>query len=537
MGRYRISALLGTGGMGRVYLGHSPSGRLVAVKVVRPELAEDQGFRRRFAREVAAARRVTAFFTAAVVDADPEGAPPWLATAYVPGIPLDRAIAGHGPWPVDSVRTLGAGLAEALEAIHEVELVHRDLKPANVLIAPDGPRVVDFGISVAAEETALTHTGMIVGTPGFMAPEQLIGDPVTPATDVFTLGSVLTYAATGRGPFGVGSAQSLNFRIAYRDPDLSALPPSGLEAVARCLAKDPAQRPTVAELVEEFGLAAADTGAYRIQSASAPSAWLPDPVANDLAAFTTATSPAPTAPASAPAQPPAQSPKQARPAPPGPVPDPSSPSQFAAIPTVSAGPAPTPAPPTAPPLQHTEPAGQRGPATPSDRTPAFASANQPTASAAPDRRATPGPPAQQTTSVSPATTPRRRYLPFRIAPVALTLGYFLPIIVDAPIGPEITVYTVSVALSVLSCALVGRRVKRGTVPHGLWRVHVVATFQVLGILGLGFLSQFLYFFFAWPFWVVGCGALAYTLAFPPDRAPRSTAPFRKAVGQAPPHHR
>ncbi|MFI6151509.1 serine/threonine-protein kinase [Kitasatospora sp. NPDC051170] len=254
VGKYRITGLLGAGGMGRVYLGQSPGGRAVAVKVVRPELAQDFEFRRRFAREVAAARRVNGFFTATVVDADPESETPWLATAYVPGLPLDRAIATHGPWPVESVRALGAGLAEALEAIHAAGLVHRDLKPSNVLLAPDGPRVVDFGISVAAEATGLTRTGMIVGTPGFMAPEQLTGAPVTPATDVFALGAVLAYAATGTGPFGTGSAQALNFRIAYEEPDLSALPP-GLEIVARCLAKDPAQRPSVAALITELALA------------------------------------------------------------------------------------------------------------------------------------------------------------------------------------------------------------------------------------------------------------------------------------------
>ncbi|MFE2249609.1 serine/threonine-protein kinase [Streptomyces lavendulae] len=236
VGRYRITGRLGAGGMGQVFLGHSPSGRLVAVKVVRPELAQDPGFRRRFAREVAAARRVTGFFTAALVDADPDSPVPWLATAYVPGMALDEAVAAHGPWPVESVRVLGAGLAEALEAIHAAGLVHRDLKPSNVLIAPDGPRVVDFGISVALEATALTRTGMIVGTPGFMAPEQLTGKPVTPATDVFALGAVLTHAATGIGPFGTGSAQMLNFRIAYEEPDLGRLPSQGLEIIARCLA-------------------------------------------------------------------------------------------------------------------------------------------------------------------------------------------------------------------------------------------------------------------------------------------------------------
>ncbi|MEU7239721.1 serine/threonine-protein kinase [Streptomyces sparsogenes] len=312
VGRYRITGLLGAGGMGRVYLGHSPGGRLVAVKVVRPDLAEDPGFRRRFTREVAAARKVNGFFTAAVVDADPDGSPPWLATAYVPGLPLDKAVAVHGPWPAESVRALGAGLAEALEAIHAAGLVHRDLKPSNVLIAPDGPRVVDFGISVAAEATALTSTGMVVGTPGFMAPEQLTGEPVTPATDVFALGAVLAYAATGVGPFGTGSAQALNFRIVYEEPDLAELPSPGLEIVSRCLAKDPARRPAVAELVEELALVPPADGGYTpTEVVPRTAAWLPGPVARALPATVTALTPpvpsqpvaAPPAPAPAPAQP------------------------------------------------------------------------------------------------------------------------------------------------------------------------------------------------------------------------------------------
>ncbi|WLQ33989.1 serine/threonine-protein kinase [Streptomyces castrisilvae] len=281
VGRYRITGRLGGGGMGQVYLGHSPSGRLVAVKVVRPELAQDPGFRRRFAREVEAARRVTGFFTAAVVDADPEGATPWLATAYVPGLPLNEAVAAHGPWPVESVRTLGAGLAEALEAIHAAGLVHRDFKPSNILLASDGPRVVDFGISVAAEATALTHTGMIVGTPGFMAPEQLVGRPVTPASDVFALGAVLAYVATGTSPFGTGSAQALNFRIAYEEPDLSRLPGPGLEIIERCLAKDPGQRPSVTTLIGELAPVRRES---RSAEPTAPrtATWLPTPVTGAL---------------------------------------------------------------------------------------------------------------------------------------------------------------------------------------------------------------------------------------------------------------
>lgn len=259
IGRYRIVARLGAGGMGRVYLGRSPGGRAVAVKVVRAELAEDAEFRRRFAREVAAARRVNGVFTAGVVDADPEGAPPWLATAYVPGVALSEAVTAHGPWPQGPVLALGAGLAEALEAIHAVDVVHRDLKPSNILLATDGPRVIDFGISVAHEASALTRTGMVVGTPGFMSPEQLTGKPIGPASDVFSLGAVLTFAATGSGPFGTGSGHALGFRVVYEEPNLSRLPPRLRLLVASCLAKQPDRRPTVATLLEQLAEAAAET--------------------------------------------------------------------------------------------------------------------------------------------------------------------------------------------------------------------------------------------------------------------------------------
>jgi hypothetical protein len=312
VGRYRISALLGAGGMGRVFLGRSPSGRLVAVKVVRPELAEDPGFRRRFTQEVAAARKVTGFFTAALVDADPDGSPPWLATAYVPGMALDQAVATYGPWPVGSVRALGAGLAEALEAVHAAGLVHRDLKPANVLIAPDGPRVVDFGISVATESAALTRTGTILGTPGFMAPEQLTGRSVTPATDVFAFGAVLTYTATGTGPFGTGSAQSLNFRIAYEEPRLDRLPGPGLEIIARCLAKDPTDRPAVGELIEELAQVAGAGGYTPTEVVAEAAAWLPGQVARALPATVTG----PTVPAAPRTPEPEVSPPVSPPAPP-----------------------------------------------------------------------------------------------------------------------------------------------------------------------------------------------------------------------------
>ncbi|MFE6038712.1 ABC transporter substrate-binding protein [Streptomyces sp. NPDC056452] len=282
MGRYRILARLGAGGMGRVYLGSSTSGRMVAVKVVRAELAEDPDFQRRFAREVEAARRVTGFFTAAVVDADPAGSPAWLATAYVPGLPLDAAVRIHGAWPRRSLLVLGAGLVEALEAIHGTGLIHRDLKPSNVLIARDGPRVIDFGISIASEASVLTQTGMVIGSPGFMSPEQVTGKAVGPASDVFSLGAVLAFAATGDGPFGTGSPHSVNFRAVYEEPDLRGLPPQ-TEFVSRCLDKDPARRPTVPELLAQFAQMLGELGG-QTYAGGLPNEtdWLPEAVASAL---------------------------------------------------------------------------------------------------------------------------------------------------------------------------------------------------------------------------------------------------------------
>ncbi len=288
VGRYRLLARLGQGGMGRVYLARSPGGRAVAVKVVRQALLRDEGFRRRFVREVAAARRVTGFFTAAVVDADPEGDPAWLATEYVPGLSLQEAVARHGVWPQEAVRGLGAALAEALAAVHAADLVHRDLKPSNVLLAPDGPRVIDFGISAAVGDTALTRTGTVIGTPGFIPPEQLRHESSGPAGDVFALGAVLAYAAAGVGPFGGGASHAVNYRVVHEDPDLRGLAPALADVVARCLAKDPAERPTVAWLLDELGeseTGAADDRPVR-QGVPAPdgdvatAGWLPGPVAD-----------------------------------------------------------------------------------------------------------------------------------------------------------------------------------------------------------------------------------------------------------------
>src|SRR3984893_8194699 len=199
--------------MGRVFRGVSAGGRPVAVKVIRAELAADPEFRMRFGREVAAARRVSGLFTAVVVDAGVDGRGAWLATVYVPGPSLHEAIKDHGPLPAGSLLALAAGLAESLSAIHAAGVVHRDLKPSNVLVAGDGPRVIDFGISRAVESTALTQAGLVIGSPGFMSPEQARGHEVGPPTDIFSLGAVLVFAATGQGPFGTGTTASLLYRV------------------------------------------------------------------------------------------------------------------------------------------------------------------------------------------------------------------------------------------------------------------------------------------------------------------------------------
>ncbi|WP_201776464.1 serine/threonine-protein kinase, partial [Streptacidiphilus carbonis] len=252
LGGYRLLARLGAGGMGRVYLARSRGGRRVALKVIRPELADDPDFRARFAREVASARAVGGAFTVSVLDADPQAATPWLATEYVSGPSLSAAVREHGPLPLDSVRALAAGLAEALAAIHAAGVVHRDLKPSNVLLAADGPRVIDFGISRAAETTELTRTGMVVGSPGFMSPEQIEGSPVTPATDVFSLGAVLAYAATGAGPFGEGATPALLYRVVHSEPRLDGVPEQLRGLVAACLSKDAAVRPTPDGLLDRL---------------------------------------------------------------------------------------------------------------------------------------------------------------------------------------------------------------------------------------------------------------------------------------------
>ncbi|MFF2010736.1 protein kinase [Streptomyces sp. NPDC058195] len=249
VGPYRLLARLGAGGMGEVFLGRSPGGRIVAVKVVRRPLAEDVHFRRRFSREVAAARRVGGFYTAQVVDADTGADQPWLVTSYIPGPSLREAVAEYGPFPAEAVAALGAGLAEGLKAIHACGVVHRDLKPGNVLLANDGPRVIDFGIARALDETSeLTRSG-VIGTPAYMSPEQIRGEEAGPASDVFCLAAVLAYTATGEAPFGSGRKEAVMYRVVHEEPDLSGVPADLVPVVAAGLAKAPGDRPGVDEIL------------------------------------------------------------------------------------------------------------------------------------------------------------------------------------------------------------------------------------------------------------------------------------------------
>ncbi|MEU9145994.1 MDR family MFS transporter [Streptomyces sp. NPDC048349] len=345
IGPYRLIARLGAGGMGLVYLGRSEGGRTVAVKVVQAEHAGHPEFRRRFAREVAAARRVGGSWTAAVLDADPEAAVPWVATQYIPGPDLTTVVArDFGPLPEHSVRTLANRLAFALQAVHEAGLIHRDLKPSNVLVTVDGPRVIDFGIARAMDsltgDSLHTRTGMLIGSPGFMSPEQVRGLELTPASDVFCLGAVLVYAATGRLLFGAADS-GLNahlFRVAEEEPDLTGVPQTLVDLVRACLDKDPAQRPTPRQV-------AARTAQDRAGE------WLPGAVLAQLGRRAAhVLDYAPPSPADAPADAPAAQPDPRLPAPrpvPVPVPPPpayapAGPAHFGSAPQ-GFGPPPSPA--------------------------------------------------------------------------------------------------------------------------------------------------------------------------------------------------
>ncbi|GAA3800265.1 hypothetical protein GCM10022403_038210 [Streptomyces coacervatus] len=282
IGAYRLLARLGAGGMGYVYLARSDRGRTVAVKLVREELAAQEEFRARFRQEVQAARQVGGHWTAPVLDADTEAAVPWVATGYVAGPSLQQVVGrDHGALPERSVRILAAGLAHALQDIHAAGIIHRDLKPSNVLVTIDGPRVIDFGIARALEtvtDGGLTRTGALVGSPGFMAPEQVRGDRITPACDVFCLGSVLAYAATGHLPFGSANSgvHALMFRIAQEEPDLEDVPEGIADLVRECLKKDPGARPTLDEVLERTG--AEDT----VHGGRSRDPWLPSALVAQL---------------------------------------------------------------------------------------------------------------------------------------------------------------------------------------------------------------------------------------------------------------
>ncbi|MFF2544879.1 serine/threonine-protein kinase, partial [Kitasatospora sp. NPDC058063] len=270
VGPYRLHRRLGAGGMGVVYLGSDRRGQRVALKLIRAELAEDQEFRTRFAREIAAASRIRGGCTARVVGSDIETERPWLATAYVPGPSLYKRVGDEGPlnWP--EAARIGAALADGLVKVHEAGVVHRDLKPSNILLSPRGPRIIDFGIAWSRGASTLTHVGTAVGSPGFLAPEQVRGVAVTPATDVFAFGATLAYALTGDTPFGSGaSSEVMLYRVVHEEPDLSAVPPQLAPLIRACLAKEPAERPGAAALHERLselaarGAAAGNPGGAR----------------------------------------------------------------------------------------------------------------------------------------------------------------------------------------------------------------------------------------------------------------------------------
>ncbi|MDQ0797440.1 serine/threonine-protein kinase [Streptomyces sp. B1I3] len=248
VGSFRLHRRLGAGGMGVVYLGSDRRGQRVALKVIRPDLAEDQEFRSRFAREVSAARRIRGGCTARLVAADLEADRPWFATQYVPGPSLHDKVAEEGPLSAAEVASIGAALSEGLVAVHEAGVVHRDLKPSNILLSPKGPRIIDFGIAWATGASTLTHVGTAVGSPGFLAPEQVRGAAVTPATDVFSLGATLAYAATADSPFGHGSSEVMLYRVVHEEPHLFDVHDALAPLVRACLAKDPEERPSTLQL-------------------------------------------------------------------------------------------------------------------------------------------------------------------------------------------------------------------------------------------------------------------------------------------------
>ncbi|WP_333740194.1 serine/threonine-protein kinase [Streptomyces sp. IBSBF 2806] len=285
VGSFRLHRRLGAGGMGVVYLGSDKKGQRVALKVIRPDLAEDQEFRSRFAREVSAARRIRGGCTARLVAADLDADRPWFATQYVPGPSLHDKVNDEGPLGAAELASIGAALSEGLVAVHEAGVVHRDLKPSNILLSPKGPRIIDFGIAWATGASTLTHVGTAVGSPGFLAPEQVRGALVTPATDVFSLGATLAYASTADSPFGHGSSEVMLYRVVHEEPQLHGVPDALAPLVRACLAKDPEERPSTLDLSlrlkeiatrEAQGLADARPPAPRAAEADRPTGRLSD---------------------------------------------------------------------------------------------------------------------------------------------------------------------------------------------------------------------------------------------------------------------
>ncbi|MFD8202410.1 protein kinase domain-containing protein [Streptomyces sp. NPDC003470] len=285
VGSFRLHRRLGAGGMGVVYLGSDKKGQRVALKVIRPDLAEDQEFRSRFAREVSAARRIRGGCTARLVAADLDADRPWFATQYVPGPSLHDKVVDEGPLGAADVAAVGAALSEGLVAVHEAGVVHRDLKPSNILLSPKGPRIIDFGIAWATGASTLTHVGTAVGSPGFLAPEQVRGAAVTPATDVFSLGATLAYASMGDSPFGHGSSEVMLYRVVHEEAQLHGVPDALAPLVRACLAKDPDERPSTLQLSlrlkeiaarEAQGLADVRPPAPRSAEADRPTGQLAD---------------------------------------------------------------------------------------------------------------------------------------------------------------------------------------------------------------------------------------------------------------------
>ncbi|MFF5446736.1 protein kinase [Streptomyces sp. NPDC012888] len=302
VGSFRLHRRLGAGGMGVVYLGSDRRGQRVALKVIRPDLAEDQEFRSRFAREVSAARRIRGGCTARLVAADLEAERPWFATQYVPGPSLHDRVAEEGPLTAAQIAAVGAALSEGLVAVHEAGVVHRDLKPSNILLSPKGPRIIDFGIAWATGASTLTHVGTAVGSPGFLAPEQVRGAAVTPATDVFALGATLAYAATADSPFGHGSSEVMLYRVVHEEPQLHGVPDSLAPLVRACLAKDPEDRPSTLQLSmrlkeiaarEAQGLNDGRPPVQRARQADRPTGRLPEAYAEQRTERRSAATPAP----------------------------------------------------------------------------------------------------------------------------------------------------------------------------------------------------------------------------------------------------